>query len=62
MQPGLKAWMETVGQEAVPHLEALRADFELGTWIDGVIAAIEAKVEADAAKEKKDEKPPKDDT
>lgn len=50
MQPGLRAWIVTVGKEAVPHLEALRADFELGAWIDGVVAAIEAK--ADAAKKK----------
>lgn len=57
MQPALRAWLVTVGKQAVPHLEALRADFELGTWIDGVVTAIETKAEEEAAKKKGEEKP-----
>ncbi|MDJ0973865.1 MAG: HEAT repeat domain-containing protein [Planctomycetota bacterium] len=57
LQPGLRAWLVTVGKKAVPHLEALRADFELGAWIDGVVNAIEAKAEEAAAKKKAKEKP-----
>lgn len=43
MQPGLKEWLVKIGEPAVPHLDALRANFELGQWINAVIAAIESK-------------------
>lgn len=45
MQDGIRAWLVGLGAPVRRHLEAARIHAGLGTWIDGVLAALDAEAE-----------------